>query len=308
MQIQNKRIIQRSLAAVLTLIFVVISVAPSHAAADPYKKYKRIIRADRIFNLRDFGGYETKNGNKVREGVLYRSSQISFATKADMKMLRDRLGVATVIDVRCKNDWKYCPNKTIKGIKTKRIQLSRRLVPGKHSVRYKYRKMRRTAKYSSRATFMRRSASNCVKAPRWYITDIALSRHGRGKLAKVFRVLLKEGPKTTSDGSTNAENDRGILIHCTHGKDRTGVASALILLALGVDEKTVIRDYKLTNTLLKYHYRSKYSRGSIGVKESHIRYTLKRIRKKYGSYEKYFTKGLKLKKSELRKLRKMYTE
>jgi protein-tyrosine phosphatase len=45
------------------------------------------------------------------------------------------------------------------------------------------------------------------------------------------------------------------LVHCTAGKDRTGFASALVLLALGVPEETVYEDYLLTN-----RYRESFSR------------------------------------------------
>jgi protein-tyrosine phosphatase len=42
-----------------------------------------------------------------------------------------------------------------------------------------------------------------------------------------------------------------VVFHCTAGKDRTGVAAALILLALGVPRDLVRADYLLTNR----HYR-----------------------------------------------------
>ena len=58
--------------------------------------------------------------------------------------------------------------------------------------------------------------------------------------------------------------DTRLLVHCAAGKDRTGFAAALILLALGVDEKTVMEDYLLT---------SKYF---------HPDTQMDRIRKKYG--------------------------
>ncbi len=40
-----------------------------------------------------------------------------------------------------------------------------------------------------------------------------------------------------------------VLQHCTSGKDRTGLGSALILLLLGVPEEKVIEDYMLSNEL-----------------------------------------------------------
>ena len=40
-----------------------------------------------------------------------------------------------------------------------------------------------------------------------------------------------------------------ILIHCTHGKDRTGVISALILACLGVPEEGILKDYSASEYL-----------------------------------------------------------
>ena len=39
-----------------------------------------------------------------------------------------------------------------------------------------------------------------------------------------------------------------LLFHCSAGKDRTGVAAALILLALGASRETVMEDFLATNT------------------------------------------------------------
>ena len=45
----------------------------------------------------------------------------------------------------------------------------------------------------------------------------------------------------------------GFLLHCSAGKDRTGFGAALILAALGVDEKTIMQDYLLTNEAACLH-------------------------------------------------------
>ena len=42
-----------------------------------------------------------------------------------------------------------------------------------------------------------------------------------------------------------------IIIHCIHGKDRTGLIIALLLLLLGVDEPTVVLDYAKSELELK---------------------------------------------------------
>jgi protein-tyrosine phosphatase len=45
------------------------------------------------------------------------------------------------------------------------------------------------------------------------------------------------------------DSDAPAVFHCTAGKDRTGVAAALVLLALGVPREVVLQDYMLTNEL-----------------------------------------------------------
>lgn len=45
------------------------------------------------------------------------------------------------------------------------------------------------------------------------------------------------------------QSDTPVVFHCTAGKDRTGLAAALILHALGVSHEVVVQDYLLTNAL-----------------------------------------------------------
>ncbi|MEN9631176.1 MAG: hypothetical protein RJA10_4404, partial [Pseudomonadota bacterium] len=47
------------------------------------------------------------------------------------------------------------------------------------------------------------------------------------------------------------QSDTPLVFHCTAGKDRTGVAAALILLALGVPRDVVLQDYLLSNELYR---------------------------------------------------------
>jgi len=44
--------------------------------------------------------------------------------------------------------------------------------------------------------------------------------------------------------------DRSVIVHCTAGKDRTGVVVALALLAVGVDREAVVDDYAQTESNL----------------------------------------------------------
>lgn len=45
---------------------------------------------------------------------------------------------------------------------------------------------------------------------------------------------------------TIAEADRGVLFHCSAGKDRTGVAAAIILMTCGAERSAIINDYVIS--------------------------------------------------------------
>src|SRR5262245_54799305 len=60
---------------------------------------KRIIDAPGAINLRDFGGYETVDGRRVRTGLLYRSGMLAGLTREGQAALR-RLEIALICDLR----------------------------------------------------------------------------------------------------------------------------------------------------------------------------------------------------------------
>lgn len=65
-----------------------------------------------------------------------------------------------------------------------------------------------------------------------------------GTLQAVYRLMLFErGPMLASAVSAIARFESPVLVHCTAGKDRTGLVVALALLAAGIAEADVIDDY-----------------------------------------------------------------
>ena len=127
-----------------------------------------------------------------------------------------------------------------------------------------------------------------------------------------FKELIKiiENPKNLA-----------VLQHCTSGKDRTGLGSALILLLLGVPEEKVIEDYMLSNEYRKGEnhrilqiYEKHVSNetikelieGILGVKKKFIELSLNKIKDTYGSYETYFLKEYGLTKEKIEFLRNEY--
>ena len=76
------------------------------------------------------------------------------------------------------------------------------------------------------------------------------------------------------------ESNLPIMVHCTAGRDRTGIVCMMILLALGVDEETVVADF-----MLSYNYVPQYG----AMSDTWIKASMNSIKAKYGSYDTYFT-------------------
>jgi protein-tyrosine phosphatase len=70
-----------------------------------------------------------------------------------------------------------------------------------------------------------------------FLYDDALAHH-QGSFRHVFHVLA-------------TQQDGGVLFHCTSGKDRTGLVTALVLDLAGVDRRTIVRDYAISSHYLR---------------------------------------------------------
>jgi protein-tyrosine phosphatase len=100
-----------------------------------------------------------------------------------------------------------------------------------------------------------------------------------------------------------------LLFHCTAGKDRTGVAAALILLALGVPEETIMQDYLLTavytherveKNLMAVRFASQFRtdldevRPIMSVRREFLQAAFDGIHDEYGSVDRYMEQALLL--------------
>ncbi|WP_299087312.1 tyrosine-protein phosphatase [uncultured Microbacterium sp.] len=88
-----------------------------------------------------------------------------------------------------------------------------------------------------------------VRAPLFLGSTASFFTHDVS-LAEMYRGLIDDAAERIVEVVRAVLADQPVLVHCTVGKDRTGVAVALILAAVGVDEEAVIADYARTETLL----------------------------------------------------------
>lgn len=116
--------------------------------------------------------------------------------------------------------------------------------------------------------------------------------------------------------------DTRFLVHCAAGKDRTGFAAAIILLALGVSRELVMRDYMLTNRFFHPHreidrLKIKYEMHALDtasilpmleVHEDYLARALLEIDQNFASVEAYLAEALNVRAEEIALLRARYLD
>jgi protein-tyrosine phosphatase len=169
-------------------------------------------------NFRDCGGYETRHGTRVRWGRLYRSGVMSgLAPAAALQVAA--LELRAVCDLRRNSERALHPNPDF----------------GERVRRFEWDTATESSPIRSR-TFGDDAAPAAAAAHAAMIRMYEqLPFQLQPRLAGVFTALEHANPGAT-------------IVHCMAGKDRTGVAVALVLEALGVGRDTIIEDYVMTNS------------------------------------------------------------
>jgi protein-tyrosine phosphatase len=179
------------------------------------KVAERVVPLAGAVNFRDIGGYPTADGQHVRWGMIYRSSELANLTAEDYDGL-NRLGIRTIYDLRSVEERSDKPT-VWQGAAPPEI------------LAHDY------AMDTSPLTGAFRDGASVEKA-RSVMTSyyaMMIDSH-RTQFRTVFAELL--------EGENGA-----ILYHCSDGKDRTGVQTALILAALGVTRDVILADFELSN-------------------------------------------------------------
>jgi protein-tyrosine phosphatase len=280
--------------ALSALLILALSSAPPLAAqpASPRTQvtvktaHQRVLPLEGGQNFRDLGGYRTTNGRTVRWGLLFRSGSMHYLTAADFAYL-ETLQIRTVCDLRSTSERKIEPVAWPAG-ETPRIfaddyKMDTALPP--------------TIKTGEQAR-----AIMAAMYPRFL-------EQFNGQYRRMFAELLA--------------GHAPLAFNCSAGKDRTGVAAALLLSALGVPRETVIQDYQLTNRYLdqtKLGFLDKESlakwqslpprvmKALNAADRSYIETMFRELDSYAGGMRSYMRDKLELSEIDLAKLRRMYTE
>lgn len=250
-------------------------------------------------NFRDLGGYQTTDGHYVRWGMIYRSGVLTYLTPADYSYLTN-LGIRVVCDFRSKQENESEPERWIPGASTNMISLP---MGGP----------KKDGKEASVQNILGNDPTPEKLRARMINSYGDFAFAASDQYAAVFQQVKNESLP--------------LLYHCSAGKDRTGVFSALLLLTLGVPEKTVLEDYALTNKYLLENlndqtmqklsnspwnsllaHLTKEQRAILMAADpAYLESTLRHIDMKYGSFDNYRRQQLHLSDADVQQLRAKLT-
>lgn len=228
------------------------------------------------YNFRDLGGIRTTEGRYVKWGKLFRSDDLVNLTEEDLHYLSS-IPIFSIVDFRSGEEVKDAPDK-IPGSVHNDYHLA--LSPGNLSVEHIKSNLNNMdfSKYMEDLNIHLVSDSACISRYREF-----------------FKVLQDK-------------DNAPVLYHCSAGKDRTGLATALILYSLGVDEDTIMEDYLLSNVYLKDKYAPMKERfpqlaPMLSVKSEYLQAGLNKIKEEYGTVENYLVKVLGV---DINRMKDMY--
>ncbi|MFP3833863.1 tyrosine-protein phosphatase [Chryseobacterium sp. SIMBA_028] len=248
-----------------------------------------------IPNLRDLGGYDTADGQKIKTDLLYRSNQLNpISTKDESKI--DALHLKTVYDLRTAAERSEFPDQ----------------IPG--NVKEVWLNVLADASTVGAAT-LGKTLQNPIEVNK------AL---GNGKAVELFKqiyvdlIVLPSAKKAYHDFFLSLADEKNLpaLFHCTAGKDRTGWAAASLLSLLGTPKDQIYSNYLDSNTYLVPAYKKEIesfvSAGGekniildiLGVKKEYLDAAFTAVQNNYGSIENYFEKGLNIDKATQEKIKK----
>ena len=249
-------------------------------------------------NFRELGGYRADEGKTVKWGQIYRGFPTGrLTTEADRARL-DGLGLRLILDLRSGAEAAKLPDYVPDGARL--VQICGLCAEDGHEISFAPDDIAALMKDHEEST----DGSTFVQA----MYERML--FGNKAFKELFRAL--EAGETP------------ILFHCSAGKDRTGVAAMLILLALGASDETICADYERTNLCRKAEIdavlaeyaeeiaanpacRMRYYRKA-GVDPETAPFVLRTIRQDYGSAESYLEAEYGLTPARLMRLRRMYLE
>lgn len=278
------------------------SVADLHASSDNEIALveEHLIPLEGGRNFRDLGGYKTMDGRTVKHGKLFRSGVLHYLTENDYKRL-DEFDIKTIVDLRANDERESEPTYWRSG-EIRMISWNYEMESGEEG---------------GTLTLFADPSLDGQKA--------------EALMAELYRGMLDEQtPHYAGLFEALTSSDDPLLFHCSAGKDRTGIAAALLLTALGVDRETVIQDYVMSevvarhfghqsaapaltdNSNSRYEWMSAINPAArdalMGTRRAYIESAFDEMTHRYGSVENYLLAELGMDANRIQRLRDHFLE
>lgn len=261
-----------------------------------------------IVNARDLGGYTMLDGRIVDSGRLLRAAHLADATDEDIRNL-ERLPVTAIIDFRKEQEKVGKADREVPGARYTSLPVDPSGNAMATATEEEKKKFSGQKKFDVKKVIVFAAFNKKAQAvAREMYPTLLFDPDCQQQFARFFRLVL--------------ETDHGaVLFHCTQGKDRTGIASALLLAALGADRETIVADFDATNRVYekdvrKYSRRVKFLGGKeeevgvvkafLGCNTENFIKALDRIDQEFGSLQAYLKGPIGLTDADIQTLRERY--
>ena len=184
------------------------------------------------FNFRDIGGYLNQDGKRVKKGLYFRAGRQDRMSNKDLSQLSD-LKISTQIDLRKPDEVLDQGKGPLEAMGTKYINIA--VIPEGGSDQ-----------------LSRLVGDTGISGERY----LGYLEFGPTSWLRLFGILANEG-------------NLPVVLHCTAGKDRTGVSTAFLLSVLGVSREVIEADYLLTN--LDTERQADFIESTVGYPEGYDR-------------------------------------
>lgn len=289
------------------LLFAILSVACmscNEPEKNVYTFETQSIGLEGVANARELGGYVLPDGKMIKHGLLLRGGMLGNMTESDSIKLHDVFHLAHVFDFRLGSEAELNPDKLVDGCRYSWFSIMSdtslviRMVPKEYM-------LNNTVYYKEHAhePLMQKAAVDMYPS-------VFENPYSQQMYAAFFREVLD-----TQEGA--------IYFHCSHGKDRTGMGSALMLAALGADKELIINDFGISNEFFqprvdkinaelkaKGYGEKEFAtiQSFIGVNLDNLKRALERLENQYGSLVGYLHSKIGLSDEDIAILRQRYLE
>lgn len=246
-------------------------------------------------NFRDLGGLVGDQGRKLLPRRILRSGELVGLSDADRAVLTGRYHLRTVIDFRTLHEMEKGPDEIPEGVAYVHIDLLKDFY-------FDSSGLERIVRHDKPALID------------MYMEKIYQSFVEEACIYRVYRQLID---------ILLVQEQGAVLFHCFAGKDRTGIAAAIILTLLGVDNNQIFEDYMKTNLhrreanakMLEELRQKGIPQAQIdavgiamNVKASYLQKSFDCAKERFGSFMRYVVEGIGVSGDEIETLRAKYLE